>query len=139
MASYLDIATAFVSGLKVPAASKTLDGRQRLYAGELNDRRPALFSYGPHFPALIRDAANDRWLLNNEDYHPSEGERYAAGFRGTLYGRRDVRFSPATRNQLQTICGALNGAGLKDTGAREFGPGGHEYAVWMRPDSPYRR
>jgi len=110
-ATYSQIARAFIAGKRVPAPTRTITGRPRLYVERCleGDR---LCSYGRHFPALVR-CDDGSFLLNEEKYYPQEHERDEAGFRQGYYSNRDrsKMASPTTQKQLSDIAFELRRAG----------------------------
>jgi hypothetical protein len=92
-------------------------------SGNVNLAPAALFSYGPHFPAIIEatDTFAGGWWLNESDYHPSEMDRVNAGWgydTNPYTGRRTRRptFSPTTRKQLRAIESELTRLGYAPAG-----------------------
>lgn len=115
---YPEIARAFLTSSRVPRHPSLYPAYfhpDPNYIGGVNtNHQPgapaALFSYGPHFPAIIEASETfaGGWWLNESDYHPSEWDRVKAGWgydTNPYTGRRTRRptFSPTTRKQLTAI------------------------------------
>jgi hypothetical protein len=62
--------------------------------GHRDDGIYAVYSYGPHYPALVFDATADQWFYNNDGYSPSTNRQQQQ------IGRRG---EPRTTEQLKAI------------------------------------
>jgi hypothetical protein len=128
---YPEIARAFLTSSRVPRHPSFYPAYFHPdpgYIGGVNTNQQtgapaALFSYGPHFPAIIEatDTFAGGWWLNESDYHPSEMDRVNAGWgydTNPYTGRRTRRptFSPTTRKQLRAIESELTRLGYAPAG-----------------------